>query len=45
MMGALPAPSHRACRTAWRDGEARAGERAVPEETAIALSYAASPMR
>jgi FdhD protein len=36
---ALPAPFHRAYRTAWRGGKACAGERAVPEETAIALSY------
>jgi FdhD protein len=39
MTGAWRAPFHRARRTAWREGEARAGERAVPEETAIALSY------
>src|SRR5262249_17508950 len=34
-----PAPLYRARRTAWRDEEARAGERAIPEETAIALTY------
>jgi FdhD protein len=35
----VPAPVFRACRTAWRDGELRAGERAIPEETAVALTY------
>jgi FdhD protein len=34
-----PAPIYRAGRTAWRDREAHPGERAVPEETAVALSY------
>jgi FdhD protein len=35
----LPAPLYRARRTAWRAGEPRAGNRAIPEETAIALTY------
>jgi FdhD protein len=35
----MPAPTYRARRTAWRDGEACVGERAVPEETAVALTY------
>jgi len=29
----------RVARTAWRAGELRAGERAIPGETAIALTY------
>jgi FdhD protein len=39
MTAPLPSPIWRAGRAAWRGGEARAGERAVPEETAVALSY------
>ena len=35
----IPAPLYRARRTAWRAGEPRAGNRAIPEETAIALTY------
>jgi FdhD protein len=35
----LPAPLHRARRTAWRAGTPRAGTRAIPEETAVALTY------
>lgn len=35
----LPSPLYRARRTVWRAGELRGGERAIPEETAIALSY------
>jgi FdhD protein len=35
----LPAGSRGLRRLAWRDGEISAGERAVPEETAIAFSY------
>src|SRR5690606_17920550 len=32
-------PFHRVSRMAWRDGEMRAGDRAIPEEVAVALSY------
>jgi FdhD protein len=32
-------PVHRVTRTVWRDGEFRDGERAVPEETAVAFTY------
>jgi FdhD protein len=35
----VPAPVYRARRTAWRAGAARIGERAIPEETAVALTY------
>jgi FdhD protein len=35
----LPAPLYRARRTAWRSGVPRLGERAIPEETAVALTY------
>ena len=35
----IPAPLYRARRTAWRAGAPRAGKRAIPEETAIALTY------
>jgi FdhD protein len=38
----LPVPTHRASRLAWRSGAASAplsGERTIPEETPIALSY------
>ena len=34
-----PAPVARIRRAAWRGGRAALGERAVPEETAIALTY------
>jgi FdhD protein len=36
---AIPAPIYRTSNTAWRDGEPRAGARAIPEETAIAFTY------
>jgi FdhD protein len=32
-------PVHRVAQTVWRDGDWRDGERAVPEETAVAFSY------
>jgi FdhD protein len=32
-------PVHRVSRTAWRDGDFADGERAVPEETAVAFTY------
>ena len=35
----LPSPVYRARRTAWRAGAPCAGERAIPEETAVALTY------
>ncbi len=35
----LPAPVYRARRTAWRAGALVAGERAIPEEMAVALTY------
>ena len=35
----LPPPLYHARRTAWRGGAPRAGERAIPEETAVALTY------
>jgi FdhD protein len=35
----IPAPFYRARRTAWRSGVQRDGERAIPEETAVALTY------
>jgi FdhD protein len=35
----LPTPVHRVVRAAWRNGETRPGERAIPEETAVALTY------
>jgi FdhD protein len=35
----VPAPVHRVARAAWRDGECLDGERAVPEETAVAFTY------
>jgi len=34
-----PAPVRHVARMAWRDGEVRAGERTIPEETALALTY------
>ena len=35
----IPSPACRVRRTAWRAGEPDAGERAIPEETAVALTY------
>ncbi|HWB47798.1 MAG TPA: formate dehydrogenase accessory sulfurtransferase FdhD [Stellaceae bacterium] len=35
----LPPPLYRARRTAWRDEEVCAGERLIPEESAVALTY------
>ena len=35
----IPAPYYRARRTAWRSGARRDGERTIPEETAVALTY------
>jgi FdhD protein len=35
----MPQPVRRASRAAWRGGAPSAGERAIPEETAIALTY------
>jgi FdhD protein len=34
-----PPPVSRVARTAWHDGKLRSGERAIPEETAVALTY------
>jgi FdhD protein len=34
-----PAPIYHVSRSAWRDGQWRAGERSIPEETAVALTY------
>jgi FdhD protein len=34
-----PAPIYHVSRTVWRDGQVRAGERSIPEETAVALTY------
>jgi FdhD protein len=39
MSFATPAPIYRAARVAWRNGDCLAGERAIPEETAVALTY------
>jgi len=39
MTGRVPIPVYRARRTAWRDGGSCGGERAIPEETAVALTY------
>jgi FdhD protein len=36
---AATSPVHRVARTVWRDGDFADGERAVPEETAIAFTY------
>jgi len=36
---AIPSPIYRAERIAWRDREPVAGDRLIPEETAIALTY------
>ncbi len=38
-MSLLPAPVRRVARVSWRGGAADAGERAIPEETAVALTY------
>jgi len=38
-MSATPSPLRRVAPTRWRDGVASAGERAIPEETAVALTY------
>ena len=38
-MAAQPAPYQTVGRISWRNGEARSGDRAVPEETAVAFSY------
>lgn len=35
----IPSPVYHAHRTAWRGGAGCAGERAIPEETAVALTY------
>ncbi len=35
----MVSPFHRVQRMAWREREMRAGERAIPEEVAVALSY------
>jgi len=35
----VPRPVARVSRLAWRNGEATAGERAIPEETAVSLTY------
>jgi FdhD protein len=35
----IPAPFYRARRTGWRHGAIRDGERAIPEETAVVLTY------
>ena len=39
MSDGVPSPVRHVRRTAWRDGELHAGERAIPEETAVALTY------
>jgi FdhD protein len=39
MTVSTPAPICHANRAAWRDGELCAGERSIPEETAVALTY------
>ncbi|HEX3884394.1 MAG TPA: formate dehydrogenase accessory sulfurtransferase FdhD [Stellaceae bacterium] len=38
-MEGAPVPVSRVRRTVWRGREPRAGERAIPEETAVALTY------
>ena len=38
-MSAVPAPVRRVARRRWRGGIACAGERAIPEEIAVALTY------
>jgi FdhD protein len=35
----MPSPSKRVSRLTWRNGAALSGERAVPEETAVAFTY------
>jgi FdhD protein len=35
----VPMPVRRVARSAWHDGNVQQGERAIPEETAIALTY------
>lgn len=35
----IPSPVAAVCRTAWRDGRAGDGERTIPEETPVALTY------
>jgi FdhD protein len=35
----MTAPVHRIARTVWRDGDFADGDRAVPEETAVAFTY------
>jgi FdhD protein len=39
MQPRIPEPLYRARRTAWRTGAPAVGERAIPEETAVALTY------
>jgi FdhD protein len=39
MTSLVPPPVQRVARTAWRGGEMYGGERAIPEETAVALTY------
>lgn len=39
MMAADLQPVRRAARMSWRDGDASSGERVIPEETAVALTY------
>ena len=39
MTAGVPSPVYRASRTAWRDGICRSGERTIPEEIAVALTY------
>lgn len=39
MSTSVPMPVRRVARSAWHDGNVQQGERAIPEETAIALTY------